>query len=133
VKKDNQKNSDLKDSSDLNTNTVGEKNHSKARRRVIIGGGIIGASSVPEKWTSSLVESVVLPAHAATTGDDSGSGPGTGPTPTPTQPPATSAPATCAPATYAPATCPQPSTGAPVTCPPATHAPATCAPITPAP
>ena len=107
MKKDNQKKSDLKGSGDLNANTGPEESLSKARRRVIIGGGIIGAGSVPEKWTSSLVHSVVLPAHAETT-DDTGSAPGAGPTPAPS-PIATPAPSPIATPAPSPIATPAPT------------------------
>lgn len=105
-----------------------EQSLKNTRRRLIVGGGIIGASgSIPEKWTSSLVETVVLPAHAATT-DDTGSNPGT-PTPSPSPAPSptpTLAPTTSAPVTMAPVS--PPMTEAPVS-PPMTPAPG--APMTP--
>jgi len=43
------------------------------RRKVLIGlsGGIVGATQLPKAWTKPVVDSVMLPAHAATT-DDSG-------------------------------------------------------------
>ncbi len=34
-------------------------------RKILVGGGVIGASQVlPSKWTNAVVQSVVVPAHA---------------------------------------------------------------------
>ena len=48
---------------------------SKTRRKVLTGGGVIGASVLGTKWAKPAVDSVVLPAHA------------TGTTPAPTSAP----------------------------------------------
>ena len=54
----------------------------EALRRVLVGGGVISSAAlIPEKWTNTVLESVVLPAHAQTSGITSGifSGGGGGP------------------------------------------------------
>ena len=39
----------------------------KALRKLLVGGGIVGASTqLPDKWTKPLVDSVLVPAHAQT-------------------------------------------------------------------
>lgn len=41
-----------------------------ALRKILAGGGIVvGAESLPGNWSKPLIDSVVLPAHAQTTGD----------------------------------------------------------------
>jgi len=38
-----------------------------ALRRILVGGGVVGAGSiVPETWTGTVLNSVMLPAHAQT-------------------------------------------------------------------
>ncbi len=51
-------------------------------RRMLVGGGIIGTSvAVPDKWSKAVVESVVLPAHAQSSGVAAGNFNGQGPIP----------------------------------------------------
>ncbi len=47
----------------------------KVLRNTLIGGAVISAGAIPEKWRKPALEAVILPAHAATT-DDTGSGSG---------------------------------------------------------
>lgn len=63
----------MKDDQNNNTlNSVDEQVNSSekrrdALRRILVGGGVVGAGSiVPETWTSTVLKSVVLPAHAQT-------------------------------------------------------------------
>lgn len=67
----------------------------KAVRAIVIGGGVVtGAKGLPSEWAAPVVNSVILPSHAATTDDtDSGAGGNT-----------TAAPTTVAPTTAAPTT-----------------------------
>jgi hypothetical protein len=63
-----------------------ENSRRKLLKTAVVGGGIIGASkAMPEKWSKPVVDSVLIPAHAATTGSGGGGGGGTtvGPTTTP--------------------------------------------------
>lgn len=42
-----------------------------ALRKILAGGGIVvGAESLPGNWSKPLIDSVILPAHAQTTGND---------------------------------------------------------------
>jgi len=67
-----------------------EKSKVSNRRKLLVGGGIIGAgSALPTKWTNAVVNTVVLPAHAQTTDPTGGGG---NATPSPAQPPQTPAP-----------------------------------------
>lgn len=51
-------------------------------RRLLVGGGVIGSSAiVPDKWSKAVVESVMLPAHAQSSGVSSGNFNGQGPAP----------------------------------------------------
>ncbi len=47
--------------------------NSNARRKVLagLGGGLFGATQMPKSWTKPVVDSVLLPVHAATTTTDS--------------------------------------------------------------
>lgn len=52
-------------------NTEQQSNGSEKRRdalrRILVGGGVVGAGSiVPETWTGTVLNSVMLPAHAQT-------------------------------------------------------------------
>ena len=60
------------------------KKNSNTRRKLLIGLGstIAGASQLPKSWSKPIVNSVILPAHAATSEDTDSS-----PTPTPPPPP----------------------------------------------
>ena len=41
------------------------KDKRESLRKIVIGGGVIGASQVlPSNWTKAVVQSVVVPAHA---------------------------------------------------------------------
>ncbi|MFH1152184.1 MAG: hypothetical protein V1793_00055 [Pseudomonadota bacterium] len=52
----------------------------KVLRKLLIGGGVVaGAGLLPDKWTKPVVDFVVVPAHAQTSGHI--------PTPTPTPTP----------------------------------------------
>jgi hypothetical protein len=67
---------------------VSDKNIQSAKRRGALkslGGSaaaIVAAQNLPDSWKKPLVDSIVLPAHAATT-DDNDSDPGETPTTTP--------------------------------------------------
>lgn len=100
--------------SNKNSNTKTDKKpdeldaRRKAVRAIVLGGGaVVGAKSVPSEWAAPIVNSVVLPVHAATT-DDTDASSGGQTTAAPTSAP-TSAP------TAAPTSAP---TEAPTTCPP---------------
>ena len=86
----------------VQSESTGQKQdqHQSGRRQVLkstlAGGAVISTSILPEKWTKPAVDSVILPAHAGTTG--SGGDPGAGTT---QAPPAT---------TVAPTTTPSPTT-----------------------
>lgn len=57
---------------------AGVEGRRKALQRLLVGGGIAGASTqMPDKWTKPLVDSVLVPAHAQTSITPS-------PTPSPT-------------------------------------------------
>ncbi|MFT4607822.1 MAG: hypothetical protein ACI9WC_001570 [Arenicella sp.] len=47
-----------------------EKNRDNKRdsiRKILVGGGVIGASqALPSQWTNTVVNAVMLPAHAQT-------------------------------------------------------------------
>lgn len=44
-----------------------QKDTSSKRRKVLVGGGVISAGAVlPQEWTSTVLRSLVLPAHAQT-------------------------------------------------------------------
>ena len=40
------------------------KSRNKQRRKLLLGGGVIGAGSLTASWTKPAILSVVLPAHA---------------------------------------------------------------------
>ena len=71
----------------------------KVLRNTLIGGAVISTSAVPKKWSKPVLDSVLLPTHAATTDDLSTLGVGA-----PTPPPTTVA------ATTPASTTPQPTT-----------------------
>ena len=100
---------------------------SLSKRRIIasigLTSGVLGATALSQNWVKPAVSSVILPAHAQTTG-------ATATQPPATQPPATQPPATQPPATQPPATQP-PATQPPATQPPATQPPATQPPADP--
>ena len=57
----------------------------KSRRRMLTGGGIIGAGAVSGAWTKPALNSVILPAHAVTSEVEGEGGMMTpAPTPAPT-------------------------------------------------
>ena len=61
-----------------------EKKSSESRRKLLKSiaagsGAVVAGKSLPENWTAPIVDSVVLPAHAATTGGDGEPGSGTPP------------------------------------------------------
>ena len=61
----------------------GDDSNSEDRRtklkQILAGGGVIaGGSSIPNQWSRAVVESVVIPAHAQTTGITSGNFSGQG-------------------------------------------------------
>ena len=61
----------------------------KALKSTLIGGAVISASVAPDKWKKPVLDSVVLPAHAATTDDTDSGAPGNttaAPTAAPTTP-----------------------------------------------
>ena len=90
---------DRKDTSKTQQATGAEHKESrrKALKSTLIGGAVISTSVAPDRWKKPVLDSVVLPAHAATT-DETGSGaPGNttaAPTPAPTTTVATT---TCGP------------------------------------
>ena len=117
--------SDQSDKQNLNNSSEVESEQKQSdsakrdkRRKLLVGGGVIGASqAVPSNWGKAVVNSVILPGHAQTSDDPDGGGDGAAPSPAPATPaPATPAPATPAPATPAPAT-PAPTTTAPTATP----------------
>ncbi len=64
----------------------GEDADSGDRRRkikqILAGGGVIAAShTIPDQWSRAVVESVVLPGHAQTTGITTGNFSGQGDVP----------------------------------------------------
>lgn len=66
---------------------MSDKKTTNSRRRLLksamIGGGVLGASQ--DKWSRPIIDSVVLPAHATTTGSGAAPGGGAAPAaPTPT-------------------------------------------------
>ncbi|MFT5112664.1 MAG: hypothetical protein ACI8P9_001991 [Parasphingorhabdus sp.] len=51
-------------------------------KQILAGGGVIaGGTAIPKQWSRAVVESVVLPAHAQTTGISEGNFSGQGNTP----------------------------------------------------
>jgi len=80
-KMNDDQNSNISNSVDEQTNSSEKRRD--ALRRILVGGGVVSAGSiVPETWTSTVLKSVVLPAHAQTsTTITSGMFAGTGPAP----------------------------------------------------
>jgi len=53
--------------SNENDNSLNNKPRRESMRKLLVGGGVIGASQVlPDKWTGAVVNSVIVPAHAQT-------------------------------------------------------------------
>ena len=68
------------------TSDHGDSSNSEDRRsklkQILTGGGVIaGGAAIPNQWSRAVVESVVLPAHAQTTGIALGNFSGQGNTP----------------------------------------------------
>ena len=58
-----------------NDNHPDEQEHVKTRRdalrKILAGTGVVaGAKALPEKWTKPVVNSIIVPAHAQTTGPE---------------------------------------------------------------
>jgi hypothetical protein len=67
----NDKKHDEHESRDVRDEGVAEdasvEGRRKALRKLLVGGGIVGASTqLPDKWMKPLVDSVLVPAHAQT-------------------------------------------------------------------
>jgi hypothetical protein len=65
-----------------NKKTEGKIERRRALKALTAGGALAGVSSLPQRWSKPVIDSIVLPAHAETT-DGSGSLPGEEPTTTP--------------------------------------------------
>ena len=51
-------------------------------RRLLVSGGVIGSSAaIPDQWSKAVVQSVILPAHAQSSGITFGNFNGQGPIP----------------------------------------------------
>ena len=117
----------MSNKSDDDKKNLNEKRDSV--RKLLVGGGVVGASQMlPSKWGKTVVDSVVLPAHAQMSpgpggddGGDDGGGVGSPPTAAPTSPPNSTRPPVASPTpapTMSPAATLSPiSTPAPVATP----------------
>ena len=77
-----------------------ENSRRKLLKTAVVGGGVLGASkAMPEKWSKPVVDSVLIPTHAATTGSGGGPGGGTTAAPVTTVTPPTTSPPTTPPPT----------------------------------
>lgn len=63
----------MSDKRQKETMEAGSPSRGKSRRKLLTammtGGAVAGAAGLPKKWTSPVVDSVLLPAHAQTSGD----------------------------------------------------------------
>ena len=82
-------------------NSTPQEITSQSKRKILtsigVSSGILGASALSQQWTKPIVNSIILPAHAQTTGMMGTDAPGT-------DAPGTDAPGTDAPTTAAPTT-----------------------------
>ena len=79
MKKDDQKRNS--DSVSDNQN-VAEGKRRDTLRRMLVGGGVVTAGSMmPDNWTKTAVQTIVLPAHAQTSMVATGTFSGVGPVP----------------------------------------------------
>jgi hypothetical protein len=66
-------------------NNIKEEERRKILKSTLAGGAIVTANIMPDDWTEPVLDSIILPAHAQTSGDaadsDAGSGTDTGPEP----------------------------------------------------
>ena len=77
------------------------KTRRKAVRAIVLGGGAVtGAKGLPSEWSAPLINSVVLPAHAATTDDSGSSGDDVTTTPEATTTPVATTTPQCSPGYY---------------------------------
>lgn len=61
---------------------VAEEKRRDALRRILVGGGVVSAGSMmPDNWTKTAVQTIVLPAHAQTSTVSTGTFSGVGPIP----------------------------------------------------
>ena len=100
--RDEQKSRDVRDEGAGEDASV--EGRRKALQKLLVGGGIVGASTqLPDKWTKPLVDSVLVPAHAQTSVTPQ-------PTPNPTPQP-TAVPQPTPGPTPQPTALPQPTPG----------------------
>ena len=57
----------MKKHTEQHTDSEANTGRRKAVKRLLVGGGVIGATAHSEKWTRPVMDSVVLPTHARMT------------------------------------------------------------------
>ena len=59
------------------TGSIQKESRRKALKTTLIGGAVISTGVLPDKWKKPVLDSVILPSHAETTGDTDSGGPDT--------------------------------------------------------